>query len=202
LELLRQGIAEWNFARKNKPDVKPRLEGADLREVLGKAGSYASVQLAGADMRRANLEGLAFHQPVLVEASLVGADLTGVIWREAQPNSTLLRFLESMHLNLRGANLEGANLARTTFEKPFLRGVSFRHAKLVDADFSGSALAGICFDGADLRRANLRGADLTSATFDGADLRGADLSTATVTESQVARALTDGSTKLPVDWGF
>ena len=153
-------------------------------------------------MRRANLAGLAFRQPVLVEASLVGADLTGAIWQNAQPNSTLLDILESMHLSLRGANLEGANLSRTTFEKPFLRGASFRHAKLVDANFNGSALAGICFDGADLRRANLRGADLTNATFDGGDLRGADLSTATITEQQVARALTDSSTKLPVDWGF
>ena len=152
-------------------------------------------------MRCANLAGLAFRQPVLVEASLVGADLTGAIWQNAQPNSTLLDILESMHLSLRGANLEGANLSRTTFERPFLHGASFRHAKLVDANFNGS-LAGICFDGADLRRANLRGADLTNATFDGADLRGADLSTATVTEWQLARALTDSSTKLPVDWGF
>jgi uncharacterized protein YjbI with pentapeptide repeats len=203
LALLRRGIEDWNFARKSKPDVKPNLEGADLREALGKAGCYASVQLAGAHMPGANLSGLAFHQPVLVEASLAGADLTGVKWQGAQqPNSTLVSILESMHLNLRTANLDGANLSRTSFERPCLHGASLRRAKLIDADFSGSMLAGICFDGADLRRANLRGADLTDASFDGADLCGADLSTATITKQQVARALTDSETKLPVDWEF
>ena len=50
--------------------------------------------------------------------------------------------------------------------------------------------------------ANLRGANLTNARFLGANLRGADLSTATVTSKQVAQAITDRDTKLPVDWEF
>jgi len=203
LELLQRGIEDWNFARGNKPDVKPDLLGADLREVLGRAGKCASVQLAGADMRCANMAGLAFNKPVLVEASLVGADLTGASWREAHlPDAIMLGVLESMNLNLRAANLEGANLSQTRFEKPVLHGTNFRRAKLLDADFSGSNLKGICFDGADLRRVNLRGADLTNASFDGSNLRGADLSTATVTKQQIARAFTDRDTKLPVDWEF
>ncbi|MGB7760117.1 MAG: pentapeptide repeat-containing protein [Bryobacteraceae bacterium] len=203
LELLQRGIEDWNFARKSKPGVKPDLAGADLREVLGKAGRHASVQLAGADMRRANMAGLAFYEPVLVEASLVGADLGGASWREARlPHPILLDAMERRNLNMRAANLEGANLSQTKFERPVLRGADFRHAKLVAADFGGSDLAGLCFDGADLRRANLRGTNLTDASLDGADLRGADLSTAKVTEQQVRRAITDGGTKLPVDWGF
>jgi len=203
LELLRRSIGDWNFARKSKPDVKPDLAGADLTEALGKAGSRASVQLAGADMRGANLAGLAFEEPVPVEASLVGADLTSASWQEAcKRGSILLEIYEAKRLNLRGANLDGANLSRTSFKRPYLHGANFRRAKLVDADFRDSALAGICFDGADLRRANLRGADLTNTSLDGADLRGADLSTATITEQQVARAITDSDTKLPVDWEF
>jgi uncharacterized protein YjbI with pentapeptide repeats len=203
LELLKRGIEDWNFARRNKPDVKPDLVGADLKEVLGKAGKYASVHLEGTDMRRANMAGLAFDQPVLVEASLVEADLTGASWREAHlPDAISLHVLESMRLNLRAANLEGADLSQTRFERPVLHGTNFRRAKLVNADFSRSNLAGICFDEADLRRANLRGADLTNARFEGTNLRGADLSTATASKQQVARAFTDRDTKLPVDWEF
>ena len=63
LELLQRGTEDWNFARSNKPEVKPDLVGADLRGVLGKAGPYASVQLARADMRGANMAGLAFRNP-------------------------------------------------------------------------------------------------------------------------------------------
>ena len=105
-------------------------------------------------------------------------------------------------IDLRAANLEGANLSRTKFEMPNLAGANFRGAKMVDVDFSGSMLNGICFDRANLRNANLRGADLTDASFEGTDLRAADLSTATVTRQQVAQAMTDRYTKLPVDWEF
>jgi len=38
--------------------------------------------------------------------------------------------------------------------------------------------------------------------LDEADLRGADLSTTIVTCEQVAKAKTDSTTKLPVDWEF
>jgi len=84
LELLQRGIEDWNFARERKPDVKPNLQGFDLREVLAKAGRHVSVQLAGADMRGANLAGLNFHRPILCDASLAGADLTGAIWQKAK----------------------------------------------------------------------------------------------------------------------
>lgn len=205
LALLQRGIRDWNFARERKPDVKPNLQGCDLREVLAKADRFASVQLAGADMRGANLSGLKFDEAVLVDASLAGADLTGAVWQRARALSDgdfYLRYMESHRMNLRAANLEGANLSRTTSQAPCLTGTNFRHATLVDVDFSGSMLQGICFDGADLRNANLRGASLTDATFEGADLRGADLSTATVTRQQVAQGITDRDTKLPVDWEF
>lgn len=207
LELLQRGIEHWNFARRRKPDVKPNLQGCDLREVLGRARieafGNAGVQLAGADMRGANLAGLIFRRPVLCDVSFAGADLTGAKWRSADRS-----FIGSAAastkcgVDLRAANLEGANLSLTTFEEPWLVGTNFRGAKIVDVDFSGSRLKGICFDGAVLLNANLRGADLTDASFKGADLRAADLSTATVTRQQVAQAITDRDTKLPVDWEF
>jgi uncharacterized protein YjbI with pentapeptide repeats len=202
LEVLQRGIEDWNFARKSKPGVKPNLQGCDLREVFAKADRFVSVQLAGADMRGANLAGLKFHQPLLCDVNLAGADLTGAIWQKAKAPIYSLDIMARYGMDLRAANLEGANLSRTTFEEPCLVGTNFRGAKLVDADFSGSMLNGICFDGADLQNAKLRGANLTNASFEGANLRGADLSTATVTKQQVAQASTDCDTKLPVDWEF
>jgi len=64
-------------------------------------------------------------------------------------------------VNLRGADLSGANM----------RGDDLRGANLSGADLSGANLSGADLSGADLRGANLSGADLS-----GADLRGANLS--------------------------
>jgi uncharacterized protein YjbI with pentapeptide repeats len=196
LEILSRGPEEWNHARKNIP--KPDFAGADLREALRKVGSDKSVQLDAADMRRAVLAGLEFDDPILVDASLVGADLTGAKWQDARGPGPERLWDKANRLNLREANLTGANLSRTTFRRPYLHGASFRSAKLVGADLSGSNLTDICFDGADLRCANLRKADLTGASLVDADLRGTDLSSAIVTEHQVAQAVTDSDTRRTV----
>jgi uncharacterized protein YjbI with pentapeptide repeats len=72
--------------------------------------------------------------------------------------------------NLEGANLEGANLSKANLKVANLVGVTLRGADLERANLSMANL-----HGADLESANLRGADLERANFSMVNLRGADL---------------------------
>jgi hypothetical protein len=89
---------------------------------------------------------------------LAGADLT---------EAKLVR------VNLRSANLHGANLA----------GADLTEAKLVRANLRGADLLGAKLAGADLTDANLHYADLRGADLHGAKLAGADLTDADLSDA-------------------
>ena len=119
------------------------LAGADLREA-----NLWGADLAGADLREADLWGASLARASLARADLVGAslaraDLTGA--------------------NLRGANLMGANLMEANLRDANLRGADLREANLRGANLMGANLME-----ANLRDANLRGADLREANLRGA----------------------------------
>jgi uncharacterized protein YjbI with pentapeptide repeats len=83
------------------------------------------------------------------------------------------RFEEPADLNtlLQTRSCEGCDLSWTNFAGAHLSGVNLRHANLKGADFSVADLSR-----ADLRDTNLSGASLYHANLSGADLRGADVS--------------------------
>ena len=204
LELLKRGIDAWNFARRSKPEVEPNLRGADLRSVL-KGAYMTSINFSRTDLRDANLSGLRLYNASFVRATLRSANLAKSSWIGANvsgPESMDVRVADGYHANLSCARLDGADLSSAQLEKACLHAADFRGSNLKSANFSYSKLRGLRFDGANLQCADFRGADLTDATLHGADFRGADLSTATVTRAQLAKAKTDSTTKLPVDWDF
>lgn len=96
------------------------------------------------------------------------------------------RFVEG-GVDLREAQLCGADLSNITFRCVDLRDVSLRETKLCgatlsgcnlrEADLGGADLSKANLWGADLRGADLRGAEMLGADFSGADLRGANLHT-------------------------
>lgn len=182
-----------------------QLQGAVLRganlglAALADANLGDGVDLSGAtlykaDLTRASLRGAKLDQTDLLEATLVGADLSGA----DAPGLTLLKcridgtsfaralldrasFLEAEG---EGVDLRGARLERATFFAVKLPDARFDHALMVNARIvRGSALPRARFTGAVLRRANLRGATLTEGDFTGADLTNADLS-----ECELSRA--------------
>lgn len=84
-------------------------------------------------------------------------------------------------LNLRHANLSGADFKWVNFINVDLRNADLRNANLSGVNFSGAYLSGVNFSGAnlngtDLSHAYLRHADLSSANLSSANLRHADLS--------------------------
>jgi uncharacterized protein YjbI with pentapeptide repeats len=106
---------------------------------------------------------------------------------------------------LRGARLNGRDLAGHCFEWEVLDGAQLRKANLTGASFDNASLHGADLSGADVSRASFAGAQLANANFRGArglrtvDLRGVDLSQARgIAASAIARRDTTGS-KLPPD---
>ena len=81
-------------------------------------------------------------------------------------------------INLRGADLSGADLYGAN-----LRGADLRGAYLSGADLYGANLRGADLRGADLSDADLSGAYLSSAYLSGADLSSAYLSGADLSDS-------------------
>ena len=86
-------------------------------------------------------------------------------------------------LDLREADLSGANLSEANLRGAYLCGANLREASLrkvdlYDADLHGADLRGAYLSGADLGEAYLRRADLRGADLRGAYLRGTDLSRA------------------------
>ena len=82
-----------------------------------------------------------------------------------------------------GCNLRGANL-----DKADLNGVDLSNAILIDADLdetnlSNANLSGADLTDADLGKANLTGANLSKANFTKADLEDANLTNANVTDT-------------------
>jgi len=106
-------------------------------------------------------------------------------WRQVRHIIPLLGWAD-----LRGANLENANLREAD-----LRGANLLEANLTGADLEKASLSKADIWGATLREANLRRADLW-----GASLRGADLAEAKgLSQGQVEKANADKHTKLPPD---
>ncbi len=103
LAILKQGVAVWNQWRKNNPNIKPDLKGADLRSAILQLSTLKGVNLSQTNLTDTDLKG----------ADLWYANLTGVDLRGA---------------DLRGANLWGANFSQTqvfgaNFQGAILTGV-------------------------------------------------------------------------------
>jgi len=145
LELLKAGVAGWNAWRADNPAIKPCVAGHDLLDV----------NLAGANLREADLSRM----------NLLRVDLSGADLRDAD-----LRRINLREANLSGADLRGAQLYRANLNR----------ASLTDADLTGANLYRAYLSRADLRRANLRGAELGLSVLVSSDLDGTHLTGARV----------------------
>ncbi len=95
-----------------------------------------------------------------------------------------LRQANLARTDLSGANMVNADARRAKLFSAKMAGANLNGANLADADLTKSDLTNASLVGANLHtarlfRAILRGADLTNAKLDGADLLNADLSGAT-----------------------
>jgi len=107
-----------------------------------------------------------------------------------------LRGAYLVNADLRGADLEKANISVADLKGVYLKGAGLKEASFVDTILSGADFRHADLRGADLREAYLVGADLRGANLRGADLREADLREASLKGTMLEEANLRGA-KLP-----
>jgi uncharacterized protein YjbI with pentapeptide repeats len=106
-------------------------------------------------------------------------------WRRSQPDGLNIDLSGEgfSDIDLRGAELESANLSHAVLNDATLTG-----ADLSGANLSGAILSDATVSQADLIDANFSGADLSGASLEWSNLSGADLSHTTLTGANLANA--------------
>jgi len=181
LDLLKQGSDVWNAWRKQHPEIKPDLNGANVSDI-----NLSGARLSGADLFEANLSHTGLNEANLSDANLsdadlIGADLSRANLRDANLSHTNLSDADLIRADLSRAYLNGAYLSHTNLYGARLSNANFSHtclssANLSKADLFEANLSGARLSGADLFEANLNGANLNGANLSGANLSGANLS--------------------------
>jgi TIR domain/Pentapeptide repeats (8 copies) len=105
LDILKQGVKVWNEWRKEHPDIRANLTGADLGRAYLKDADLKDADLSRADLSRANL-----HGADLTDAILTGAILTDANFTDANFFGAVLS-----RAYLSNAILTGATVGYTTF---------------------------------------------------------------------------------------
>ncbi len=159
LAILDRGVVAWNRWRLANPGVRPDLSGAGRGFAL-----LGWVQLAGANLRRADLSGA-----WLMRGNLSGADLSEAILHET---------------DFRRADLARACLARANISRADLSWSNLSQANLADANLHGANLSG-----ANLREAILNGAVLTGANLSRARAWGTSFANLDLSEARGLEAV-------------
>jgi len=184
VDILRDGVQEWNLWRQDEPAIRPDLSRAGLGGAI----------LAGADLYDADLGEADLRQAYLRSANLMGAYLDGAHLSRADLGGANLSRADLSGADLRGAHLLGANFSGTDLSGADLRGAHLSGTDLSGADLNAAHLMGADLSGANLSGANLSGANLSGANLSGTNLTGANLSAATCLRTTFAGATLTGCT--------
>src|SRR5271157_2378674 len=141
LEILKQGVGQWNKWRKQHSAVEPDLSGANLRDAQLRKADLSRASLSGAnlgkgDLREADLSVAHLDGADLSLSHLGGVDFSGASLMDANLGGAYLG-----EANLSGAFLSGADFSRATLSFANLRGASLIYSNLNGADLSGAQLA-------------------------------------------------------------
>lgn len=213
IDILLQGVEDWNQWRADNPEIEPDLSEhsftgkmiLDEPQLNLKDANLTKVNLAGSRLRLANL-----LNADLSEANLQNSNLSGAFLMGAN-----LSGVDLSGANLQGANISGAKMdnvvlsgadlsqgtfmghefyfEKTMFEVPRWRRSSYffqqtRKTILNNATLSNSDLRGSDFRDADLMGASLRNANLYGTTLRGTNLREVDLDGACLYETNLNSA--------------
>lgn len=182
LERIKDGADAWNGWRVGNRDAEIDLAGADLTR---------------ADLRRADLVNVNLTGACLKSAQLIGANLTGAVLNDADlrqaklteaclDNVSAVRasFIEA---DLHYTRLTGANLSQSSFYGADLTGSDLSRAQLYRADLRWANLRETVIADANMTDADLYHADLHSARLIDVDLTQARLDLATLADGEISR---------------
>jgi uncharacterized protein YjbI with pentapeptide repeats len=144
LKILRQGVAAWNEWRKENPDVRADLRGAELIRADLNGADLNGADLRGADLRGANLLGADLRGVNLIRAVLYRAILYGA--NLGKPDFAYLPRVDLSEANLSEADLRGADLRRADLGGAQLINTDLRNATLTGSTIFGVSVWGIKVD--------------------------------------------------------
>jgi uncharacterized protein YjbI with pentapeptide repeats len=149
------------------------LAGKDMR-----GADLHGISMIGANLRRVNLDGAHLSDIRFTGVDLDDANLDNSDLRGAQFVGASLRGTTFAHANLDGATFTGVSLTRTNLVDGNKRGLirTCTGCNLEGIDLSGADLRSIKFVGSNLRDAKLVKTDLRDAQLVGANMRSSDLS--------------------------
>jgi uncharacterized protein YjbI with pentapeptide repeats len=183
---------------------------ADLAAIHLQHGALQMVNLVGASLTAAHLEGCDLRGAALSNAYLEEAHLQGAQLEHAMLAMAYLPLAQLQEANLSFAHIEGADLRSARLDSANLTGALLQGAHLGGAvlarvmthrpyqptDFRGAGLDNVRAEHADLSNARLQGASLRNARLVGARLRGAHLEGADLTGANLEGADLTGATGL------
>lgn len=170
LTQLKQGADVWNRWREENQGTPIDLTGADLGDA-----HLDGVNLRKADLSRANLNSAKLVKASLEFANLSKANLGNAKLCNAAFYGANLFDANLFHATLRGANLHEMNLVGQMLCTADLTGASVNNSDLTGANLSGANLTDASFSISNLSGANLNGAILSGTDFSNANLSGVDL---------------------------
>lgn len=157
VEILKQGVVNWNKWRQSEPNFQIDLRGINLE-----SENLMGVDFSGADLRGANLNGTQLQWSNLSNANLDGFET-----------------------KLNGTCLMNSDITRSSLNNSDLRGVKINDARAWYAKFNGSNLQKSYLWGTDFREAEFIGADLSNANLMNTQLVQANFESANLTGCKV-----------------
>ena len=136
LNILKQGVRVWNKWRKEHPEIRADLSGANLHRANLRRADLDGANLSRADLNGADLMGAFLFQADLREAELREAELRGVELIEADLSRAHLGEVNLIRAKLSGANLNEANLSAADLREADLREALAEHTRFMDIDLS------------------------------------------------------------------
>ena len=143
-----------SLAAANPDDIKK------LDQFLTREESQAPLDLEGADMRPYNLD----------EPEGKGKEFIGANMQKALFVGKVIRDIRFKDVNLEGANFEGADLSKVSFEHCRLQRAIFKNAKLRFGGFRDCNVSEANFDGADLESIGFTKVILNDSSFNKTNL--------------------------------
>lgn len=200
LKLIQEGATVWNHWRKQFPNIRPDLRGADLQQK-----ELTGIDLSGADLLGTNFEGALlsradFTRTYASRANFAHTNLTSAIFTksnlfqanfhkanlfeadlfEAVLSESVLSYANLGSARLNKANLSLSDMSNSDFNNAYLSKVNLSESKLCNARLYKAN----CFH-ANLSRANLTDANLRAAVLSEADFYHAILVNANLTKSNM-----------------
>ena len=188
LDILHQGIVEWNKFRDENNNEPIDLSNVDLSGKSLSGGNFQRVDFSGCKLRKTNFRKTHLKYAIFTNSDISEANFEHANAREANFDSTIAIKTRFIVTTLRKASFINANLKNSSFYRAYLRQTDF-----TGADMTNVRLAKAHLQRANLQDAILRNADLRSATLVGTSLLRTDLTDVQIYGVGVWDAITDGA---------